>query len=90
MAGNAAENMELLGPIAAILNGSTKDTTTKIGVLTDLAAAILAVDPQSRSPATLQTIADAMRERLVTVTKATHGWMDSKIATAPRAPAIHG
>ena len=61
------DNAELMAPIAEILKASDKDLPTKVGVLVDSAAALLATSDRADKPHELRAIAEEMRKRLIRV-----------------------
>ena len=62
-------NAELMGPLTNILRTSNKDAPTKVGVLVDLAAAILATLEPMRDARELRLTSEEMRKRLIHVTR---------------------
>ena len=61
------DNADLMAPIAEILKASDKDLPTKVGVLVDSAAALLATSNRADNNHELRSIAEEMRKRLIRV-----------------------
>jgi hypothetical protein len=62
-------NADLMQPLLALLRESDKDLPTKVGVLVDAAAALLATSERLRLPSELRAIAEEMRKRLIQATR---------------------
>ena len=62
-------NADLMTPIAEILRASDKDAPTKVGVLVDLAGAILATLERMRDARELRETSEEMRKRLIRATR---------------------
>ena len=62
-------NADLMAPLAEILRASDKDAATKVGVLVDLAAAILATLEPMQDARELRQTSEEMRKRLIQATR---------------------